>query len=68
LRFTVIINREIIRREIGYVVTFGVGDYGVHLHAGGRHAKDDFGDWGWNCRWLLGEQDRSAKHDADQAR
>ena len=61
LLFSVKVNGEIVRREIGYVVTLGIGDHGVHLDACGGDAEYNIGSWGI----LLGEQERSAKHNAD---
>src|SRR5579863_6446314 len=61
LLFSVKVDSEIVGSEIGHVMTLGIGDHGIHLHARGGHAEYNIGGWGI----LLGEQQRSAKHYAD---
>jgi hypothetical protein len=41
LQLAVFQNLEIISREIGHVMPFGIGHHGIHLHESRRHAKHD---------------------------
>src|ERR1035438_1268522 len=64
LLFSVKVDAEIVRCEIGHVMALGIGDHGVHLHARGRYAEYNFGRcYGWR---LLRKQERCTLQHAER--
>ena len=64
LGFPIVLDGEIVRGEVGYIMTLGICDHGVHLHARRAHAE-------YNVRGICGdrllcEQECRAKHNADR--